>query len=375
MFGFFSSSKKTPVQSAPVQPTSVKSAPVQPTPVQSAPVQPTPVQHPVQATPIQRCSNRKEKQDEKHKKLNNFLKSTATTFDNVIRSAAKDLPIAKLYQIVQIGATIALKLNDLANSKLKVLLQTIIVKFLKIFNVYFFIMRAKIIAAKKSSESHNQTYTTASQNTIDYTDIYELDMTDVDNAIDDLNELNYHNPPSSFFSKTDVDSTILKFDTAVDKLSMVIHQALSRLTVLLEIGDDGINGYNDIKNTLRQTEEFKSMNSPIVSDDCSNMDFEIIFTDIIDKIKKLQNELIIHKNKITGLKKQITSLQNMATDLGCIEGQRVVISPGFLPSCAAIQTDKFDIKGGSKKSKRKRTKKNKKSKRKSHRKSNYYYKK
>ena len=70
-----------------------------------------------------------------------LAKQIATQVDTLITTGAKDLPIAKLYQVVKIGVTIANGLHNYKSEKLKKMMQVVIVRLLKIFNVYFFILK------------------------------------------------------------------------------------------------------------------------------------------------------------------------------------------------------------------------------------------
>jgi len=127
--------------------------------------------------------------------------------DKLIISTTRDLPIAKLYQLVKVGATIAYGLNNLKSGKLKTLLQTVIIKLLKIFNIYFFILKTKILASTKYTNTREE----KKKNILEK--IYKLDMMDVDNLLDEFYELNTNNPPKSFFSQLNPDTVILKFES------------------------------------------------------------------------------------------------------------------------------------------------------------------
>jgi hypothetical protein len=262
-------------------------------------------------------------------KLANTLKIAVKEIDTLITSATKDLPIAKLYQLVKVGATIAYGLNNLKSGKLKTLLQTVIIKLLKIFNIYFFILKTKLIAATKYSSTSEE----KKKNILEK--IYKLDMTDVDNALDEFYELNNDNPPKSFFSKVTVDPIILKFEAITEKLSSVINDALTRLLLLLVTANK-----HQIELKFEDTEQFEAMNSPIISADCNNMDFGTIFKELGEKANTLQSELktgsriIEELSKEKQLTKKYLNEKSLHEELGCKPNQIVVpTGPGFM-GCA-----------------------------------------
>jgi hypothetical protein len=267
-------------------------------------------------------------------KLANTLKIAVKEIDTLITSATKDLPIAKLYQLVKVGATIAYGLNNLKSGKLKTLLQTVIIKLLKIFNIYFFILKTKIIAATKYSSTSEE----KKKNILGK--IYKLDMTDVDNALDEFYELNNDNPPKSFFSKVNPDSIILKFESITEKLSSVINDALTRLSVLLIISNKYVTNLN-----FEDSEQFEIMNSPITSSNCNNMDFEKIFSEIVAKAKNLQSELLTNTKfledltKETELTQKYLNRKSLEEELGCRPDQIVTFAPGFPPYCRDKSTE------------------------------------
>jgi len=276
-------------------------------------------------TSVQECIIKKQPKN----KLVETLKTTVTGLDTIITSAAKDLPIAKLYQLVKITATIAYGLNNIKSGKLKMLLQTVIIKLLKIFNIYFFILRTKITAIDK--------YTTTSDKKKKkiLEQIYKLDMTYVDDVLEEFYELNNDNPPKSFFSKVTVDPIILKFEAITEKLSSVINDALTRLLLLLVTANK-----HQIELKFEDTEQFEAMNSPIISADCNNMDFGTIFKELGEKANTLQSELktgsriIEELSKEKQLTKKYLNEKSLHEELGCKPNQIVVpTGPGFM-GCA-----------------------------------------
>jgi len=260
-----------------------------------------------------------------------------TSIDKIVESALKDLPIAKLYQIVRIGANIAYGLNNLQSGKLKKFFQKIIVKLLKIFNIYFFILKVKITAAKKYTEIKNN------EKKKDHLEkIFKLDMNSVDNELDEFYELNTSNNKKSLFSKVTADIVIEKFTASIKNLETVINITLGHLTLLLSI-----NKYVDDLN-IEETEEFKKMNSPIRSDKCENMNFELIFQTLTLRIMSLKNQLENNKVIVDELKKKYEENQQLFKEMGC-KADEVIFEAEYMgvtyPICKKINTtidDKID---------------------------------
>lgn len=245
-------------------------------------------------------------------KLKKTAIKIATQLDTIITSSAKDLPIAKLYQVVKIGVTIANGLNNYRSDKLKQMMQVIIVKLLKIFNVYFFILRVKILAAKAQAEYGNDP-----KRKKHLQNIYKLDMREVDNVLNEFNELNDTNPPSSFFSKTDPDNISRKFSETTERLTRVVNDSLNHLTTLL-----GVTKYvSGLK--YEESDEFDAMNSPIKSEHCGNMDFVQIFEHLSEKIAVLNKELFENKTLAEEFLNEKKRDEKLSNDL-CASNEKLV---------------------------------------------------
>jgi hypothetical protein len=165
--------------------------------------------------------------------------------------------------------------------------------------------------------------------------IYKLDMTYVDDVLEEFYDLNNDNPPKSFFSKVTVDPIILKFEAITDKLSSVINDVLTRLLLLLVTANK-----HQIEINFEDSEQFEAMNSPIISADCNNMDFGTIFKELGEKANTLQSELkantriIEELSKEKQLTKKYLNEKSLHEELGCKPNQIVVpTGPGFM-GCA-----------------------------------------
>jgi hypothetical protein len=287
------------------------------------------------------CSSEKKDRDSDFKKK---VIAAISTVDQVITGAAKDLPIAKLYQILKVGATIAVTANNVANAALSKALRPVIIKLIKIFNTYLYILRAIIIATKD-----------------DKPQIYNLDMTEIEEAMDDFNEVMVENPPANLLTRlANLNGIVKKYEDVVDKLSLATVQGLSLLTSTLYV-DDTLSG---IKYKLKESDEFKAMYSPLSSDNCGDFDIAIIFQGIRLKITALQAELENNTKYMEGFRKNEKAKRHEEAKK-CPGGILQVI-PGFGQQCKVynVETGTYNVptlksSGGSKKSKRKKRNKRK----------------
>ncbi len=242
-----------------------------------------------------------------------LAKQIATQVDTLITTGAKDLPIAKLYQVVKIGVTIANGLHNYKSEKLKKMMQVVIVRLLKIFNVYFFILKVKILAAKKQSQYNNDP-----KRKKHLQKIYKLDMKEIDNVLTEFNNLNNSNPPSSFFSKVNPDDISRKFSDITERLTRVVNDSLNHLTTLL-----GVTRYVSDLN-YEDTVEFDAMNSPIISENCGEMDFAKIFEDLSSKIETLQQELSTNQTLAEEFLNEKKRDEHISKHMGCTSNEELV---------------------------------------------------
>jgi hypothetical protein len=272
-------------------------------------------------------------------KFKQGIKTAIGELDKVIQKTTKDLPIAKLYQVVRIGAQVAYGLHSLKSGKLKTLLQGTIIKLLKIFNIYFFILRAKIQATLIHTGTNDRKNKHLEK-------IYKLDLIAIDIVLDEFYDMSTSDKPiTSFFSKANPDATVEKFSAVTDKLEKEINIALGRLTLLLTA-----NTKYSIDLNLAETEEFEILNSPIKSEDCNDMDFETIFTEIVTKIKKLQDDLdhntkLIEQFKIDN-KREKKKEEVIVGETSCPPGEKPMLTDTWgapIYICGKIPTKQVDL--------------------------------
>jgi hypothetical protein len=231
------------------------------------------------------------------------------------------------------------------------------VKLIKIFNIYLYILKAIVVAAVRNEPA-----------------IYNLDMTDLEDAMDEFIDVMHRQSPKSLFTRFANQDVIVKtYEDAVDKLSLRMVQGLTLLTTTLDL-DDRFSG---IKYDLKQTAEFRAIFEPLSADDCGNLDLTDIFTKVQEKIKTLQRDLVLNKKKIVAFQREQHVRESLAKQI-CKDGETLSVPvPPFGSTCVPdnkpltiedtkqMKVDSFDLgqiptQGGSKKTKRrKRTKKRK----------------
>ena len=312
-----------------------------------------------------------------------------TKADELISSSM----LSPLVTILKISISLA---NNTKNALMKPLIKLLnenIFDLIKNVNIFFFILRGKILGAKKK-----------------IINLCNFRIIEVYQALNDFKDKINKYDPDKGSTNFDYSRFEKDFKDNIKKIIEEINMALNRFnSILIEISKDPNN--ESFLYQLYESEEYKNMNSEpnIILDEKKQVSFINEFNNIITKIEDFKKEI----NELTCFKIELDELQKQNELLNCkpitgisgfMECEKTPVITVDTPVATPLDTQmdtqvaipviaeqikapesqkkptkssmlnllKFRKNGGRKS---KKTKKNKKSNRKTKRKSNYYYKK
>jgi hypothetical protein len=357
---------QTPAQTQ-VQPQVQTPGPAQtPAPAQTSAQTPAQTQVQVQGQTQSKeiCDAREPSREAKFSELQRA--STKTLLWNGVRKLVSVLPIfdkiVKVADLVKNAAHFFYTYIGEHRSILKKKFNSYFISLSASLNKYFYVLRAKIEAATIYRDLLNN----HQESRIDKVliNIYMLDITIIENKLDDLINVFSRFDINSKITSNDIPGTLETYRNAIETISLSIESAFTLLHANLVFNNELIN---QLKQKLHESTEFVLLNSKLKADDCDNIDFPLMFDVILKTSEQLQfifdtvsnsvDSKIKSNNEIT--QEEFEKIKEkkdaeVKKELGCTDNQTVGPVAGFGTQC-------LGNKGGSKKSKTyKKSKKSKK---------------
>ena len=340
-------------------PTVPVQAPTVPGQAQTVPRQaPTvPVQAQGQTPAKEICDAREQTREEKFRELQRA--STKTLVWNGFRKLVSVLPIFdKIVKVADLVKTTAHYIQTATGEHMITLKKKFNSYFIGLsssLNKYFYVLRAKIEAATIYRNLLSSRADLSSNDIKVLINIYMLDITIIENKLDDLINVFLRFNINNILTSADIPGTLEKYGSAIDTISLSIESAFTLLHANLIVNNTLIN---QLKQKLHESTEFFLLNSQLKADDCDNIDFPLMFDVILKTSEQLQfifdtvstsvESRIIYNNEITQEQFEKIKLAKQAEvkkELGCTDNQTVGQVPSFGTQC-------LGNKGGSKKMKK-----------------------